>query len=120
MSYSAAWKIFCVSGLAKTRRQRGQIRKRNRVDEIVRCGCRELNEADALAIRVQAVGFGVDRDGVVGAERLHECLEGVRVGDVDRRVHGFVMGDTADGAAPMVTRYGRAPPTTRLKRGQRR
>ena len=50
-SYSAAWKTFCWSGLAKNGASGLEIRQPDRIDDVVGGGCGELNQADALADR---------------------------------------------------------------------
>ena len=42
--------------------ERAEIRESDRIDDVVGRGCGELNQADALSVGVQAVGFGIDGD----------------------------------------------------------
>ena len=71
-SYSAAWKTFCWPGLAKNGASGAQIRQPDRIDDVVGGGGGELDQAHALAIGVEAVGFGVDGDDRTGRECIDE------------------------------------------------
>ncbi len=62
-------------------RERIQIRQPDRIDDVVGGRGGELNEAYALAIGVEAVGFRIDGDDRIGGESADEPTEAVLVSD---------------------------------------
>ena len=72
MSYSAAWKIFRMSGDAKTGpsgRELGGSPERQRVDQVDLLPRRHLDQAGLVEVVVERIRLGIDTDHLLAQSR---------------------------------------------------